>query len=88
MITLIIHHTIQLFTTLGKALENMVRKGERADNHHFHLFLECFFPYQRQSFSRLAALNLLSATVLRFDHCKILWYGQVWNQAPYSSTIR
>ena len=28
------------------ALENIVGKGENADNQHFLLFTQCFLPYQ------------------------------------------
>ena len=39
----------QLLTTFEKMhFENIVAKGENADNQHFLLFPQCFLPYQRE----------------------------------------
>ena len=71
----------ELFTTQSRLLttprkkpfENIVEKGENADNQHFLLFPQCFLPYHKQKslfkqslFCHLQMLSIWSS--LKFCH--------------------
>ena len=60
--------------TLRKTLfENIVGKGENADNQHFLLFSQCFLPCWKPIFE--FCLICLSASAFNLDQYKILLFG-------------
>ena len=62
--------------TLRKTLfENIVGKGENADNQHFLLFSQCFLPCWKQISIFEFCLICLSASAFNLDQYKILLFG-------------
>ena len=59
-----------------KSFENMVRKGENADDQRFHLFLQCFYP--RKTNMLCVTFNLTSLNAFIWDMAKILLSASLW----------
>ena len=55
-----------------KPFENIVGKGENADNQHLLHFPQCLLSYQRKLAHICATLKLLSANAFNLDKGKIL----------------
>ena len=77
-------HAIKSFTTLSQLLmalerkpfENIVGKGENADNQHFLVFQQCYLPFPKQISIFWSHLFLLSANAFNLDLSKFLSFGK------------
>ena len=58
-----------------KHFENIVGKGENADNQHFRLFPQCFLPIPER-FCFYVKFILSSANAFNLDKSKILLFGK------------
>ena len=66
----------KLLTTLNeKAFENIVGKGENANNQHFLIFPQCFLPFPKQAFVFLFKFIMSSANALNLDQSRILSFA-------------
>ena len=61
-----------------KPFENIVRKGENADNQHFLLFSQCFLLFPKKDICEVAFI-LSSANAFNLDLSKILSFGKELN---------
>ena len=71
---LTLYHTIT--TLYKKPFENIVGKGENADNQHFLLFPQCFFTLHKTNFNFSITLILSSASAFNFDRYKTLSFDK------------
>ena len=59
-----------------KLFENILEKGENADDQHFLLLPRCFLPYDRQIKCFELNSNFLSANAFNLDKAKIMSCGK------------
>ena len=63
-------------TLTKKAFENIVGKGENADNQHFLLFPQCFLSVTKKKINFWIKIILSSANAFNLDQAKYLSFGK------------